>query len=367
VTAVRNKSVVMLLAASVALLLVAAALARCGDERVGGVTAPVVKQVEFPRERAAREQRQQRAAQVAGGKAPTAPATSPSTDRLTRALSSPSKNGAVVFEVNALRHSPLVDAIINCRRQQGGDEMHGLDLMKSELGIDLTEDVDRVAVDAEVLAVSGFFSKMQLPAELGEGEVYGDAGRIFTLEGDKGEPAYMAKVGDDLVMTSTDPVQLKAAIDRAEGRSEAPSSFPAGVVGGEIYGMVGPGLLGQLVQMGGASELAGLSQMLTTSQVRMSVDDAAALSLDIGTKSPEDGSELAKALGGAVAMARAEALSSGRADLAGMLEQARVEARPDGSIAFDLAVPGNDLLKAMGCPPLSSSPSPTPSPTPTTP
>jgi len=125
---------------------------------------------------------------------------------------------------------------------------------------------------------------------------------------------------------------------------------------------VGPAMLGQLVQLGGAGELAGLTKMLTTSQVRMSVDDAAALSLDIGTTSPEDGSELAKALGGAVAMARAEALSSGRADLAGMLEQARVEARPDGSIAFDLAVPGNDLLKAMGCPPLPTSPTPTPKP-----
>ena len=354
----RNKNVVVLLAASVALLVLAAVLARCGDERVGGVTLPAAKPVEFPRERAIREQRLARAAQSAGQSAPATPSpssTASSKDRLTRALSSPAKNGAVVFEVNALRHSPLVDAIISCRRQQAGDEMRGLDLLKSELGIDVTEDVDRVAVDSEVLAVSGFFSKLQMPAELGEGETYGDAGRIFQLEGDKGEPAYLAKVGDDLVMTSTDPAQLKAAIDRAEGRAETPSSFPAGVVGGEIYGMVGPGLLGQLVQMGGDSTLNALTSMLTTSQVRMSVDEAAALSLDIGTKSPEDGSELAKALGGAVAMARAEALSSGRADLAAMLEQARVEPRPDGSIAFDLAVPGNDLLKAMGCPPMGLS------------
>jgi hypothetical protein len=36
-----------------------------------------------------------------------------------------------------------------------------------------------------------------------------------------------------------------------------------------------------------------------------------------------------------------------------MLEQAKIVPNDDGSIAFDVAVPGDDLLKLMGCPPLA--------------
>lgn len=353
----QKRGVVVLLVLGVALLGVAAVLARCGDDRLG-VTTPTVKPVEFPRERALREERQQRRAAAttpAPTPAPPAGATS-SRDRLTRALSSPSGGGAVVFEVNALRHSPLVDALLKCRAQQQGDEMAGLDLLKNELGIDVTEDVDRVALDAEVLAVSGFFDKLALPAELGDGEGYGDGGRIYTMTDDKGAPAFLARVGTDLVMTSTSADELKAAIDRAEGRREAASTFPDGVVGGEVYGMVGPALLQSLVGMGGGGgQLGGLADMLTTATVRMAVDDAAALSLDIGTKRPEDGTELAKALGGAVAMARSRAASDGQHELAAMLEQARVVPGADGSIAFDLAIPGDELLQLMGCPPMKAS------------
>lgn len=357
----QKRGVVVLLVASIALLGLAAVLARCGDDRLG-VTTPTVKPVEFPRERALREERQQRRAAATSPSPSTTPTPAPSTstrDRLTRALSSPAQGGAVVFEVNALRHSPLVDALLKCRAQQQGDEMAGLDLLKNELGIDVTEDVDRVALDAEVLAVSGFFDKLALPPELGDGEGYGDGGRIYTMADDKGGTAYLAKLGSDLVMTSTSEDELKAAIDRAEGRKEAAGTFPEGVVGGEVYGMVGPALLQSLVGMGGGGQLDGLAGMLTTTKVRMAVDDAAAVSLDIGTKSPEDGAELAKALGGAVAMARSRAASDGQQELAAMLEQARVVPNDDGSIAFDLAVPGNELLKLMGCPPLgASSPSP---------
>jgi len=352
----KNRGVIALLVVAVLLLGVAALLARCGDQKLsGGVTLPSVKRVEFPRERALRETRMAEVAKRQG-QPPPKTTTVTSTDRLSRALSSPLTDGAVVFEVNALRHSPLVDAILKCRRAQRGDEMQGLDFFKEELGIDVTEDIDRVALDKEVLAVSGFFDGLKLPAELGEGAAYGDGGRVYRLQGDDGKPAFVAKVGTDLIMTSTDEGELHAAIDRAEGRAEAKTSFPEGVVGGEMYGVVGPGLLKDLLGLTGQDTMAPLLAMLTTSQVRMAVDDTAALSLDLGTTSPKDGEELAKALGGAVSVARAEAMSAGREDLAGMLEQARAVPRPDGSVAFDIAVPGDDLLKAMGCPPIERAP-----------
>lgn len=364
-----QRGVVALLAVALILLAVAATLARCSDERLG-VTVPAVRAIEFPRERALKEARQERRrASASPSSAP--PATPPSTksrDRLMRALSSPGKDGAVVVEVNALRHSPLVEGLLSCRAAQHGDEVAGLELLKDELGIDLTQDVDRVALDPEVLAVSGFFEKLTLPPEAGDGEGYGDDARIFAMKGGQGKPSYLAKVGSDLVMTSTSVDELKAAIDRAEGRADAPATFPDGTIGGEVYGVVGPALVRSIAAMGGNNEqLDGVVDMLTTSKVRMAVDDDAAISLDIGTKSPSDGAELAKALGGAVALARTRAAAEGQAELAAMLEQARVVPNDDGSIAFDLAVPGDELLKLMGCPSLgqgrtstSSAPAATP-------
>ncbi len=350
-----QRGVVALLAVGLIMLVVAATLARCSDERLG-VTAPSVRAIEFPRERALKEARQQRRRESAATTSSGPPATPPPTksrDRLMRALSSPGKDGAVVIEVNALRHSTLVDALLKCRAAQRGDEMAGLGLLKDELGIDVTQDVDRVALDPEVLAVSGFFEKLTLPAEVGEGEGYGDDARIFAMKGPTGKPSYLAKVGSDLVMTSTSVDELKAAVDRAEGRRDAPATFPEGTIGGEVYGVVGPSLVRSIAALGKTDEqLDGVLAMLTTSKVRMAVDNDAAISLDIGTKSPSDGAELAKALGGAVALARSRAAADGESELAAMLEQAKVVPNDDGSIAFDLAVPGDELLKLMGCPPL---------------
>jgi hypothetical protein len=348
-----QRGVVVLVAAALMMLGVAAALARCSDDRLG-VTLPTVRPIEFPRERALKEARQQRRGASQSTPAPSATPEVKSRDRLLRALSSPGKDGAVVVEVNALRHSPLVDALIKCRAAQNGSEQAGFELLKDELGIDVTEDVDRVALDPQVLAVSGFFENLKVPPEAGEGQGYGDAGRIFSVPGDKGKPAYVATVGNDLVMTGTDVDELKAAVDRAEGRGEAPATFPEGTIGGEVYGVVGASLVRSIVALGGdGGQFDGVLDMLTTSKVRMAVDTDAALSLDIGTKSPSDGAELAKALGGAVALARSRAAADGEAELAAMLEQAKIVPNDDGSIAFDVAVPGDDLLKLMGCPPLS--------------
>jgi hypothetical protein len=350
----RNRGVVALLGVSIIFLIVATVLARCGDDRMGPVTAAATAPVEFPRERAIRERRLQRQVAKASSSPPASPGQT-SRDRLSRALSSPGKDGAVIFEVNALRHSPIVDALLRCRRQQGGDEIHGLDTLKSELGVDVTEDVDRVALDAEVLAVSGFFKELVLPEGIGSGDAHGDGGRVFTMEDSKGEPTYLATVGDDLLMTSSDPEQLKAAIDRAEGRAEAGSVFPDGVAGGEVYGLIGPALMGELLRLTGANDsIPGLKDMITTTQVRLAVDSAAAISLDIGTRTPEEGEQLAKALGAAVVVARAQAINAGRTELAGLLDQAKVVPGADGTIAFDVAIPGNELLVALGCPPLDA-------------
>ena len=57
-------------------------------------------------------------------------------------------------------------------------------------------------------------------------------------------------------------------------------------------------------------------------------------------------------------MARADARSTGNTELLGLLDQARVEPRDDGTVALDIAVRGADLLRIVGCPPPENAPAP---------
>jgi hypothetical protein len=350
---VRNKTTLVLLGLGLLLLVAAFALSRCAEDRLGGgqgPTTPLAKTVEFPRDKQRRaafeRQLVERQMRATGQRPPPPPKPA---DRLTRALSSPGKDGAVVIEVNAIRHAPLVEKFLACEQARKGDGANSLAQLQEDLGVDVTEDVDRVAFDKDVLAVSGFFEKLKLPAELGEGEAVGDAGRIFRVKGDDGKEMVVGKLGNDLLFTGLDEAQVRSAIDRAEGRAPAGPSFPDGVAAGEVYGVVGQALLQDLLGSVQDPAAAQLAQVITESRLQVAVDDAAALSLDLSARSADEGRDLGRALGGIVTAARAKALDAGDNELAGLLEQARVDVGDDGRVAFDFAVPGDDLLRMMGC------------------
>ncbi len=331
------------------LLALAFVLARCGEERMGrgqAPTAPAVKPVEFPRDRQRRQV--QATPRPPGTPAPSSSSPRGATDRLTRVFRSPGKDGAVVVEINAIRHAPLVERFLACEQARRGDGSSMLNELRDTLGIDVTEDVDRVGFDKDVLAVSGFFEKLQLPPEFGAGEAVGTAGRIFQAKDAEGRGMFVGRVGDDLLLTGFDEAQVRAAIDRAEGRAEPGSTFPESIAGGEVYGVIGASLLQDLLGDSADPTAQKLATMLTETRVQMAVDDAAALSLDLSTKNPEEASDLARALGGLVAAGRAQALDAGDTELAGLLEQARVDTT-GGRVAFDFAIPGDDLLRLLGC------------------
>jgi len=347
---VRHRTTFVLVSLALLLLGLAFALARCGEARLAGgaATAPVMKPVEFPRDKQRRLERERAIARRAGQPPPAEPARPAGADRLTRALSSPGKDGAVVVEINAIRHAPLVEKFVACEQARQGDGAGALAQLKDELGVDVTEDVDRVAFDKDVLAVSGFFDGLKLPAELGEGEAVGDTGRLYRVADGSGKAMVVGRAGNDLLFTGFDEAQVRAALDRVEGRAPPGPGLPDGVAGGELYGLVGAALLADLLADANDPMVARLASVVTETRLQMTVDHAAALSLDLAAKSPEEAADLARALGGVVAAARAQALDAGDAELAGLLEQARVDA-DGGRVAFDLAVPGDDLLRLMGC------------------
>lgn len=346
----RNRVVLLVVVA--ALLVVGALSSRCAEdaERPEGEKLAEAKakrraeQVVFPRDRRP-------------SKRPTPPVQpgqpvrvrEAAVDPIQRAMAFPD-GGAVFVEVNAIRHSPLVESILACRKD---DATEGMRQLKEQMGIDPLEDVDRMALHEEVFAASGFFDDLKVPPEAGDPEAYGDGAQLYRVPNpdDPDGATVFAKVGDGLVLLGEDEAQVKAAIDRAEGRGEAGPSLPLDVTRSEVYGRFGPELLQEL--LGGAAGadplVARVGEIVTDGTVRILVDDAVSMSLDLETSDAAAGEDLAKAIGGALAGVRAKAASEGRQDLAALLDRARVLKQEDGKFGIDVAVPGEVILDAMGC------------------
>lgn len=349
----RNR--VLLLVAAVALIAVSVVASRCADESEGPEQAAKAEgkaraeKVVFPRDR---RQRRLPPKATPVTSAPEKPRREPGVDPIQRAMAFPD-GGAVFVEVNAIRHSELVEKLLACRGDEASDAMSRF---KEQVGVDPFEDVDRIAVHEDVFAASGFFDELKLPPEAGEATAYGDGSQLYTLrdpEDPDGTPTVLGKVGNGLLLLGEDEAEVKAAIDRAEGRGEATPPLPADVMGTEVYGRFGPELLGQLVGGGqGASDnplVQRIAEIVTDGTVRVLVDDAVSMSLDLETTNEQDGEDLAKAIGGALAGARQQARNEGNEELAALLDQARVLKQPNGRFGIDVAVPGDTLLDVMGC------------------
>lgn len=272
-------------------------------------------------------------------------------DRIQRAMAGRG-DGVVFVEVNALRHTPLVEQLFACR---GDEASAGLARLREQMGIDPLEDVDRLALQEGVMAMSGFFEELVVPAEFGAPRPYGDAGQLYTLpQGpeEEGPPRYLARVGDDLIILGSDEAALALAVDRAEGRAAAAPPLSSELAYGELYGTLGSDALGALLEdeRGAALPISGLLRRLVeNATVRAYVDDAVSLSFDLDTVGGEEGEDLARAIGGAIAGARQAALHDEDRDLAALLDKARVLRFEEGKLGVDLAIPGDMILRAFGC------------------
>jgi hypothetical protein len=280
-------------------------------------------------------------------------------DAMQRALLGPGKKGAIFMEANAIRHAPLMEKILRCREQDSAD---GLERLKAELGIDASRDLDRIGFDGDVFIASGFFESLKVPPELGEGAAYGDAGRLWKETSDAGEEIVVGRLGDGMLLTGREP-DVKAAIDRAEGRAESSGAdeLPPGFGQGEIYGTVGAAFLQSILGDSEDPIAQSVLRLVTSSTVRMSVDEDAALSLDMQAVDDKSAQDLANMVRGGLALLRSEAQSAGDEELAWLLEQARIQPREGGRFDIDLAVPGEVLLRGMGCHP-DGTPLPAPPP-----
>ncbi|HEX9243782.1 MAG TPA: hypothetical protein VF875_15165 [Anaeromyxobacter sp.] len=255
----------------------------------------------------------------------------------------------VVLEANALRHSQLGELFVDCLfRAPGGDPFREL----RALGFDPLKDLDRVAVSSRGVVVSGFFARTRFDrlVEVSEVSSYGDAGRLLR------SPVAAAAGGPVLGIWGTSTLLLgerrfvEEGIDRLEGRAaDAPPVIPESLTYGEAYGVLSGKAIAGLFR----GDPSGVGQKLAdvASRVELHADAMSDVAMTAKVSGPDGGAveDLGSALGAAMAVARLDARARGSAELAQLLEHARV-LRGSGEFSLELAIP-MDVLEGWfaGC------------------
>lgn len=269
-------------------------------------------------------------------------------DPLLAALPTGANKTAVVLEANAIRNSPLGELLLEC---MGPRNQRGLDEVRNNLGIDVLEDLDRVAITPEGIVVSGHFAKARWDEALPDAlrSSHGEQGRLFERPGgrvmlpdggSRDEPPLAFGVWNDSVLTMGTPEEVRQSLDRLEGRGE-PGEAPLdeSQAYGELYGVLG---VAQLLELFDGAQDQALRDQL--SRAASSVELHADATSDVGVvarfhgEDPGALEDLGKTMGGLLAAARIKALAEGERETARLLEMASVQPR-DGSFNLELALP----------------------------
>ncbi|MCE9670340.1 hypothetical protein LY474_21300 [Myxococcus stipitatus] len=318
---------------------------------------PEAPKVEFPRRMRApeRERAERRRTQVvptlavqdAGPAEPARPR-----DPLLAALPRGKGKTAVVIEANALRHSPIGELLLACLMRDGGKQ---LEEIRKASGVDPLQDLDRLVVTDEGLMLSGNFAGARFQELLGERVSfdYGQGARIYEpgetnlpqQDGSnvrrRGPGGALGTWNNQLLVVGKTPDEVKAAIDRLEGRGgDEPPLLTENNTYGEMYGVLSVEDIARLFP----PEQAELAQRLRTVaqnvELHMDASSDVALVAEVTGANASDVEDLGKSLGAALSLARLQAQAGGDKDkdLAQLLDFAKV--RPDGdSFTLEMAVP----------------------------
>lgn len=334
---------ILLLAAAVALMLY-------GEEPA---PAPPEVSVNFPRRLNPEERKRMEDRRVLPAPAPVA-STGPrpperSRDPVLAALGS--GKSAVVVEANAIRNSPVGKLMLDCLLAESRE--NPIEQLKRESGVDVLQDLDRMALTDEGAIVSGHFGNARwdnLFKERATSEKYGDNATLYhpiprevaLADGGRAtrQPSQSLAVwGDQMVLVGDSDDALRAMIDRVEGRS------PVGTpplnefqTYGEIYGVISGDDLAKMFP----SDQGDLADRFRTvaQRIEMHVDTSS----DVGIVADVQGvdtaqvEDLGKSLGAALAVARVGAQQQDEKDLSELLDLAKV--RPEGDrFKVELAIP----------------------------
>ncbi|WP_254614877.1 hypothetical protein [Myxococcus sp. CA056] len=347
----RQKRRVWLVMAAL-LFVVAALLMFLGQ---GEEKGPAALEVDFPRRMRApdRERAERRRTQVLPTLAPTDSGTAaePSRPRdpLLAALPRGPGKTAVIIEANALRHSPIGGLLLDCLMRDGGKQ---LEEFRQKSGVDPLQDLDRLVVTDEGMMLSGNFENARFKDLLGErvSADYGEGARVYeagessvtnpdgtTMK--RRDTSAIATWNNQLLVVGKSPDEVKAAIDRVEGRGpDEPPAISESSTYGEMYGVLSVEMIARLFPPEQAALAQRLRDVAQNVELHLDASSDVALVAEVKGPSADDVTDLGKSLGAALSLARIKAQAGEDKDLAQLLDFAKV--KPDGdSFTLEMAVP----------------------------
>jgi len=271
------------------------------------------------------------------------PAQPARTDPITSFVLKPAPYVALVH-VNALLNTPLFARIKECVPVGWRQVTESME----QLGIDVERDVDRVAMMADGMALSGFFEGKPIARNIASqwSEVEERSYRGQTLWMSRSRA--VAQVGNLLVLGPRDSIEplLDRALDPAPAAAD-----PQDVYGDVFVRTDLTALLGSESRRDDATApdpMSAVLQALSSVVVRANVWDLVALSVEGKPQSGKDVRDLASMARGALAVAK-EQLDPGDVDLATLASLAKVDASKD-ALLIDLALPGSELFDKLHFP-----------------
>jgi hypothetical protein len=269
---------------------------------------------------------------------------------LLRAAAAPGTSVVVLFEVSALRHSLAGQLLLDCLASlDEADDGPSLALGElREQGLDLLQDLDRVAfVDGTVMA-SGDFSRVNWDTLLSftTRETYGTDGQLRSSHtGAVGaEVPVFATWGTKLALLAPTRGAARAALDRVEGRSRTEALLSESEAYGDVYGMLRGTALRFL--FGPSSPPLSAHLQAAARSVEFHLDATGDLLLVATVRGDDPGRlrALAQALTDALAQQVSEAAGSRTAEF---LERAQVTVRAN-EVDLEVTIPLDVLRKQLG-------------------
>jgi hypothetical protein len=267
-------------------------------------------------------------------------------DPVVTALPTLKGTSAMVFEAAALKESPIGRLWVDCLLSERAAQE--LESLKKDHGIDLLNDVDRVAVSSQkVMILSGNFAAASWDKLDRAKRSYGDKGTIYTSDDPRGEARSIATWGDGLQIFG-DASEIEAAIDRLEDRTPPePPVIPDWSAYGDAYGVVSAEELARILPDSQREIAERLRGALENIELHVDASDDVAIVADASGPTATDVNDLGKTLGAALSLGRLKAQSDGDEKLAELMELARVSPR-DGRFSLELALPMPVIQRQMG-------------------
>lgn len=256
------------------------------------------------------------------------------------------EHGAVVAEFNAIVNSDLGGLMLQCLFD--GDET-ALGALR-DAGLDPTTAIDRVAFIDDALVVTGHFKgdpwRVFQPSQPLTRD-WGRQGKVYEWPLPDGGAEVMGSWGGQLLVTGS-----KESVEHALDRLETTGPRPEGVLSesdayGEVYGMLGPEVLAQMVAPDDEVLAQTVRQAASRVTLHADVQHDVGLVADITGTDSTNTESLRRSLGGALAAARVQAQAKGRADQLELFDAARVSRADDGKFRLTAGLPYDFMARVF--------------------